>query len=48
MKWGWIIFWTFVVLFIVRSPAAAAHVAHNIGSFVSNAASSAGTFVSNL
>ena len=44
---GWVAL-AFVIWWIMVEPAAAAHVVHNIGAFLSSAAHGLSTFVSSL
>jgi hypothetical protein len=44
---GWIVL-AFIVWWILVEPAAAAHVVHNIGAFLSSAAHSISTFVTSI
>ena len=44
---GWIVL-AFIVWWILVEPAAAAHVVHNIGAFLSAAAHSLSTFVTSI
>jgi hypothetical protein len=44
---GWIVL-AFIVWWILVEPAAAAHVVHNIGAFLSSAAHSLSTFVTSI
>ena len=44
---GWIVL-AFIVWWILVEPAAAAHVVHNIGAFLSSAAHGISTFVTSI
>ena len=51
MKLGDILKWViiaFVVWWVIQQPAGAAHLVHNIGTFLSNAASGLSHFVSSI
>ena len=44
---GWVAL-AFVIWWVIEQPAAAAHLVHNIGAFLSSAAHGLSTFVSSL